>query len=94
MPQIGAALENSPHIIKKNFLFVPRMPKKKKKKKASWPSWRKKRRAGQAGGKIRRARQARGKPELPPSPIISQRDHIDCGDDFAMLVPRVTDLAT
>jgi hypothetical protein len=48
MPQIGAALENSPHIIKKNFLFVPRMPKKKKgkkgelakleEKKASWPS--------------------------------------------------------
>jgi hypothetical protein len=34
------------------------------------------------------------KPEPPPSPIISQRHHIDCGDDFAMLVPRVTDLAT
>ena len=55
---------------------------------------RKKRRAGQAGGKKRRAGQARGKLEPPPSPIISQRDHIDCGDDFAMLVPRVTDLAT
>jgi hypothetical protein len=28
-----------------------------------------------------------------PSPINSQRTHIDCGDDFTMLVPRVTDLA-
>ena len=34
------------------------------------------------------------KPEPPPSPISSQRHHIHCGDDFAMLVPKVTDLAT
>ena len=34
------------------------------------------------------------KPEPPPSPISSQRHHIDCEEDFAMLVPRVTDLAT
>ncbi len=34
------------------------------------------------------------KPEPPPSPISSQHHHIHCGDDFAMLVPKVTDLAT
>ena len=34
------------------------------------------------------------KPEPPPSPISSQHHHVDCGDDFAMLVTKVTDLAT
>jgi hypothetical protein len=34
------------------------------------------------------------KPEPPPSPISSQHHHIDCGENFAMLVPKVTDLAT
>jgi hypothetical protein len=74
-PEIGAALENSRHVIKKNSLFVPRIQKKRRKKK----------------GKLATPEV---KPEPPPSPISSQRHHIDCGDDFAMLVPKVTDLAT
>jgi hypothetical protein len=81
---LGAALENSPHVIKKNSLFVPRMQKKEGKKgKLAMPE-----------GKKGELATPEVKPEPPPSPISSQRHHIHCGDDFAMLVPKVTDLAT
>ncbi len=42
-PILGAALENSPHVIKQNSLFVPRMQKKRRKE----------RQAGHAGGETR-----------------------------------------
>ncbi len=77
---LGAALENSPHVKNKNSLFVPRMQKKRKKRRPE----------------VKKGELATPevKPEPPPSPISSQRHHIDCGDDFAMFVLKVTDLAT
>jgi hypothetical protein len=81
---VGAALENSRHVIKKNSLVVPRMQKKEGKKgELATPEVKK--------GKLATPEV---KPEPPPSPISSQRHHFDYGDDFAMLVPKVTDLAT
>ena len=63
---IGAALENSPHVIKKNSLFVPRMQKKKEgKKRRAGQAGGKKRLAGHAGGKKRRAGHAGGETRTP-----------------------------
>jgi hypothetical protein len=64
-------------------LFVPRMQKKGKKGELATPEVKK--------GELATPEV---KPEPPPLPISSQSHHIDCGDDFAMLVPKVTDLAT
>jgi hypothetical protein len=81
---VGAALENSPHVIKKTpSLFHVCKKKKEKKGELATPEVKK--------GKLATPEV---KPEPPPSPISSQRHHIDCGDNFAMLVPKVADLAT
>jgi hypothetical protein len=81
---LGAALENSPHVIKKLPLCSTYAKKKKEKKgELATPEVKK---GELATPKV--------KPEPPPSPISSQCHPIDCGDDFAMLVPKVTDLAT